>query len=186
MNLVHDHGARAPQRRTAALRGQQNEERLGRRHQDVRRTSHHPLALPGGGVTSAHRRANSRSRQTAVGRQPLELDQRCLQILPDIVAQRLERRHVDHVNPVLEPPIQPERHQSVETDEKCGQRLAGSGGRRHEHIPSGPDPWPGFALWHGGRRKPPAEPLGDQWMEVLHRTDIGPVSGLGLRAVSGA
>ena len=75
--------------------GQQDEERFRRGDQDVRRLLAHLLALPRGRVAGAHGGADGRERDALVRGQRGDLGQRRLQILVDVVAQRLERRDVD-------------------------------------------------------------------------------------------
>ena len=63
VNLVHDHGAHAAQHGPAALRGQQQVERLRRGDQNVRRALEHGGPLGGRGVSGPHRDADGRRGQ---------------------------------------------------------------------------------------------------------------------------
>ncbi len=102
VDLVDDHRAHVAQRAPPRLRRQQDVERLGRGHQHVRRPLHRLAPLARGGVAGAHRRADRRRRQAQLGRDRAQLAQRLLQVAPDVVRQRLERRDVQDLRPILE------------------------------------------------------------------------------------
>ena len=168
MNLVDDDGRRMTQRRAAAFRGQQDEQRLRRGDQNVRRPAHHPLALPGRGIAGADPGPDAGGGDAPLERQLLELGQRGLEVPSDVVAERLQRRDVDHLDPIVEPSGEARRHQPVETDEKGGEGLPGSGGSRHQDVAPGADGGPGFELRLGGGGEPPPEPLGGEGVKILH------------------
>ena len=107
----------------------------------------------------------------------LELGERGLQVAPDVVAEGLERRHVDDLDPIVEPPREARRHQPVEADEEGSEGLPGAGGGRHQHIAAGPDGRPRLELRRRRGGEPPPEPLRGEGMEVLHGGAGGLVRG---------
>ena len=88
VHLVEDHGL-DPAQRLARLRGEQQEERLGSRDEDVGRRLQHPPALVGGRVAGAHADRELR----------LEPGERAPQVALDVVVERLERRDVEQPEP---------------------------------------------------------------------------------------
>ena len=96
MNLVDDHRRNAGEERARLLGRQQDIKRLGRRDQYVRRLSQHALALGRRGIAGAHGRANGRHRQAPRFGKRGQSGKRLLQVLADVVGQRLEGRDVDH------------------------------------------------------------------------------------------
>ena len=89
--------ARRAQHLAALLGGEQDVERLGRGDQDVRRLPEHRLPRRLRGVAGAHRDADVRQRRRpprcARSRIP---PSGCCEVLLDVVAERLQRRDVDH------------------------------------------------------------------------------------------
>ena len=67
VNLVDDHGLDAAQRLPAAIGRQQDEQRLGRRDENVRRMLDHPLAFGRRRIAGAHRRADGRQHEAPLG-----------------------------------------------------------------------------------------------------------------------
>ena len=61
VDLVDDHRAHVAQRAPPRIRGQQDVQRLGRGHQDVRRVAHRLAPLARRGVAGAHGRADRRA-----------------------------------------------------------------------------------------------------------------------------
>ncbi len=107
VDLVHNHRLHRAKIFAALLRRQQNVERLRRSDQNVRRPLQHRAPLRGQGIAGAHRGADRRAQIAPLQRQLLNLAQRLLQILLHIVAERLQRRDVDHLGrrPASEPSI---------------------------------------------------------------------------------
>ena len=96
MDFVDDHGLRAPQELTAPLGCEQDVERLRGGDQNVGRLAEHQLACPRRGIAGAHSEADLRKREPLGLGQPHDPSQRFLQVLLDVISQRLERRDVDH------------------------------------------------------------------------------------------
>ena len=82
--------------------------------------------------------------------------ERRLEIAVDVVRQRLERRDVDDLRLVREPSLEPIAHQPVDGGQKRRERLARSGGRRDQHVPSRLDRGPCLQLRRRWARRRPA------------------------------
>ena len=64
----------------------------------------------------------------------------------NVGAERLERRHVDHMRLVCQTAVETFAKQFVERDQKRGERLAGAGRRRNQRVPAGADRCPSRRL----------------------------------------
>ena len=169
MNLVDDEGLGRGQHPPAALGGEQDEQRLGRRDEDVRRRAHHLLAIPGRCVTRPNRGANRRERPVTRDGQRRDLLQRHFEVSVNVGAERLERRHVDDAQSIGEPGLGRRHDETVETDEERRERLPRSCRGRDQHIPTGLDLRPRRGLRFGRAGESAGEPLGRQRMEAVHR-----------------
>ena len=139
VDLVDDDGADGAQHAPAALRRQQQIQRLRRRHQDVRRLLQHGRALGRGGVAGSDGGGDARRREAGGCSQRHDAATRLGEILVDVRAQRLERRDVEDADFVRKRPAQPFLEQLVDGGEKRRQRLARSGRRRDERVPARAD-----------------------------------------------
>ena len=81
------------------------------------------------------------------------------------VPERAERRDVDDAGPLVEPACQPLPEEGVDRVQEGRQRLAGAGGRRHEHVAAGRDLPPGGGLRLGRIAEAAREPGGDHRVE---------------------
>ena len=170
VDLVDDHAADVGQHRPARDRAEQDVERLGRRHQDVRRLLQALAALARRRVAGAHGRADLDVGHSERAQLGADAGERCLEVGPDVVREGLQRRDVDDGRLVGEAARRKAgAHQAVERGQERGQRLARAGRRGDERVPAGADRRPGGSLRFGGRRKGPREPPGDGRMEVLER-----------------
>ncbi len=143
VDLVDDHRAHRSQHLPPADAGQQDGERFRGGDQDVRRLAQHLRALGRGGVAAAHQHAD-------VGHEAVlraDARERHLQVLLDVVAERLERRHVQHLAAVGQ--VRPLLHQGVERGQEGRQGLAGAGRRGDQHAASGADRRPALRLRRG-------------------------------------
>ncbi len=139
VHLVQDQRPNARQGLTRA-RGQQQEERLRRRDQQVGRVPQHRGALLLRRVAGPDRHLHVR----------LEPGQRAAQVALDVVVERLQGRDVDEACPLprlLEQPIEPE--------EESGERLPRAGRRLDQRVLAGRDLRPAELL----RRRRPVERL---------------------------
>ena len=157
MDFVDDHRPSARQHLAPGLRAKQNVKRLRRRHQDVRRTAAHPLALGGGRVTRSDPGADFDIGKPAPTQLLPDAGQRRLEVAMDVVRQRLERRHIDDLRRIGERPLETLSHQLVDRSQKCRERLARSRRRGDEGVAAGLDRGPRFGL-RGGR---PGETIGE-------------------------
>ena len=167
VDLVHDHGVGAAEERPAAVGGEEQVERFRRRDQDVRRFPAHPGALGGRGVAGPEFGADSRSPARPGPRR--DLRERRYQVPPDVGAQRLERRDIDHPRPVLEPAAARLPRQPVHREEEGGERLAGTRRGGDQRIAPGGDGRPAAQLRFGGRLEAVPEPAGDRRIEAGER-----------------
>ena len=142
VHLVDDHRVDRAQR-LARLRGQHQEERLGRRDQDVRRLLHQlaPLFL---------RRVAGADADAEVGLDPGE---RPAEVALHVVVERLQRRDVEEAQALAGRRIEP-----VDAVEKRGKRLAGAGRSLDQHVVSGRDRGPTRGLRRGRSGKRTLEP----------------------------
>ncbi len=102
VNFIDDDSLDVVQDGAALVGGQQDVQRLGRGHQDVRRTTQHVAPLFHERVAGADGCPNLGHQQAALARQRRDLRQRPFQVLLDVVAQRLQRRHVEHFDTVVQ------------------------------------------------------------------------------------
>jgi len=147
VDLVDDERGDAPQDPTAALGREQQVEGFGRRDEQVRRTLQHRRALGGGGVAAAHEDPDGRSGETQLEGDVRDLAQRALEVLPDVDAERLERRDVDELRLVGEGALRLEAAiQAIDAHEEGGQRLSRAGRRGDQRVASLRDGGPALRL----------------------------------------
>ena len=168
VDLVDDHGPGGRQHGAAGFRAEQDVKRLRRGHHDMRRTTAHAVALAGGRVASTHPGADIDVGQAPRLQRGTDAGERRFQVAPDVVRQRLERRDVDNLGFVLEPMRERLAHQGVDGREEGRERLAGSGGRRDQHMPAGLERRPGLRLRRRRRGEAVVEPVGDGRMKQGH------------------
>ena len=123
VDLVDDHRVRLFEHLPAALGGEQDVERLGRRDEDVRRPAHHRLPLVCRRIAGAHEDANLRQRHATLRGELLNLGQRLLQVLLNVVGERLQRRDVDDAGAIVELTGGGTLNEAVDRPEKRGQRF---------------------------------------------------------------
>ena len=140
MHLVEDQRADAPEH-VAALRGEEQEQRLGRGDQDVGRLAQHRGPLLLGRVAGAN----------GDGQRRLEAGQRAAQVPLDVVVQRLQRRDVEQPQPLARRLVQP-----VDAVEERGERLPGAGRRLDQRVLARGDRRPARLLCRRRRRRMPA------------------------------
>ena len=164
VNFVDDHGLDVAQDGAALVRGQQNVERLGRGHQNVRRALQHRAPLFHQRVAGANGGANLRHQQAALAGQRENFAERDFEIFLDVVAQRFQRRNIENFGAVGRSSGERFAHQAIDAGEKCGQRFAGSGGRGNERGAAGENVRPALLLRLSGRAEALDEPLRHQRM----------------------
>ena len=169
VHLVDDHGAYGLESRAARLGGEQDEERLGRGDEDGRWMLAHPLALARPRVAGADRGPNLRPGLARTSRQLGELAQGTVEVLGDVVRERLERRDIQDIHLLFELPLAPFPGQPVQGEEEGRERLARAGGRRDQDIVSFANRGPSLDLWLGRRPEALGEPALHQRMKRRER-----------------
>ena len=142
----------------APARGEQQEERLGRGDQDVRRLAEHLSALLLRRVAGAD----------GDGQLAAEPGERPAQVALDVVVQRLQRRDVEQAQALARALVQP-----VDPVEEGGERLARAGRRLDQRVLAARDRGPAELL--GGRRRceralEPRSRRGTEDVERIHAT----------------
>ena len=173
VNLVDDDGLDGPEHGAAAFAGQQQEQRFRRRDEDVRRLPQHGCALALRRVAGADRDGDARRREAGALGVARDVAARHREVLVNVRAERLERRHVHHADLVRQGRAKAFAEQVIERREEGGERLAGSGRRRDERVAAGPNRLPALCL--GLRRCPERilEPACDYRMKVIHGAASG-------------
>ena len=97
VNLIQDQRARRAQHPPARFGSEQQIQRLWRRNEDVRRLFNQRLTLRGTRIASAHFGAHIDLSSISLAHERANSGKRLLQILADIIAQRFERRDVNHL-----------------------------------------------------------------------------------------
>ena len=169
VNFVHDDRLDVAQDGAAAVGGEQDVQRLRRGHQDVRRALEHLAPLFHQRVAGADGGANLRHQHAALGGQRQDFAQRAVEVLLDVVAQRLQRRDVEDFGAVVQRAVERFAHQAVNADEERRQRLARTGGRGDQRGTAGQNFGPALLLRLGRRTETREEPLGDERMRPRQR-----------------
>jgi hypothetical protein len=179
VDLVDDDGVDADQA-LARPRAEDQVQRLRGRDQHVARIAALAVALLGRGVTGADIDAHRLQGHPVAGGDPAQADQRRPQAALDVVGQRLERRHVDDLDPgALAARL---AAQAIEAPQEGGQGLAAAGRRQHEGVVAAGDRRPAAGLDPGRRREALAEPIPRDRTEPrqrIHRATIVPKIGSG-------
>ena len=150
--------AHRTQHRPSAVAGQQDVERFGCRDQNMRRALAHQRARRSRRVTGAHRSSDGRHLTEFFGQQLLNSSQRLFEIALDVVAQRLERRHVQHHGFRCEFATPDTTGQLTDRGQEGGECLARASRCRHQRVTAGRERRPGTALAGRRSREARAEP----------------------------
>src|SRR5262245_46085698 len=118
MDFIQDHGADGAKHLSPAGAREEQVERLGRRDQNMRRPLEHGRAIARAGVARSHEDA----KRGEIRIQLRELGERPLEVLLNVVPERLERRYVEDERLVAERLALPE--EGIDRPEKCGERLS--------------------------------------------------------------
>ena len=164
VDLVDDDGADGSEMLTGFGGGQQQVERLGRGDEDVRRSAQHAGALGGQGVSGADAGADGRAEIATGGGQLLDLGQRAIEVLLDVVGERLERRDVEDLGGGSEVAGDSQAEELVNGDQERGESFAGAGGRGDEGGVAAEDGGPALLLGLCSRAEFAQEPLGHDGM----------------------
>ena len=159
VNLVHDHGANGAQILPRLRTRQQQVQRLGRGHQDVRRCLQHRQPLLRQGVARAHAGTNLRQEVAAFQRQRQNFFQGLVQVLLNVIGERLKRRNIDNLRRRGQPSFDGLHDQLIDRDQKGGQRFSRARRRGDQRRISLHNGRPAFDLRLGGRAESTQEPL---------------------------
>ena len=171
VHFVHDHGVH-PAQRVPRLRGEQQEQRLGRGDQDVRRLGGQPAALLGGGIPGPHRDSDVGLGGAHGLRGVPDAGQRGAQVPLDVHRERLQRGDVQHPAAEFRVLGSGGDGQPVQRPQECGQRLARPGRRDDQGVLTLADRGPGLRLGLGGGGERGAEPVAGDGAEALERVPL--------------
>jgi hypothetical protein len=166
VNLVDDHRARRREHAAPGLGSDQDVQRFRRRHHDVRRLAAHALALRGRRVAGPHEGADLDIGEAARLQLRPDSGEWRLEVLLDVVRERLQRRDVDDLRRVREPAFEALPHESVDRGEERRERLARPGRRRDDDVLAGRDRRPRLELRPRRLGEAALEPGGDGRMET--------------------
>src|ERR1017187_5113871 len=181
VDLVDDHGPHRREHLPAACRGEEEIERLGCRHDDLRAVAQHRRALGWRRVAVADGHLHLGRLQAELDRDLGDLCEGLSQVLAHIDRQGSQRRDVHDICTStgasrLGAPVT-----TIDRHEKRGQGLARPRGRGDQRVDARGDSCPAFGLRLGrsGRVTPP-EPFGDRGMKGVERfvsleADFGPL-----------
>ena len=158
-----DSGQRGPRRRR-----EHEVERLGRRDEDVGRSSRHPRAILRRRVAGAHVDRRYMERQALVTSLGGDARDGYAQVALDVDRERLQRRYIEYPRARL---LAARRlaHEAIDRHEERRQRLAGAGRREQQRRVAARDRRPAELLRPGGLAEPRAEPGGYRGMELGER-----------------
>ena len=158
MNLIQYHRLNGLEHATTGLRCQQYVQRLRRRDEDVGWTPPHPRPLALGRVPRADHGANRCVGESALQQHVANTDQRYLQVLLNVVGQRLQGRYVEDTSLVLQAALERMLHERVDHAEKGSESLAGSRRGRDQRVSACLYGLPGPELNGRRRRELPLKP----------------------------
>src|SRR5271166_3895269 len=165
--LVHDQRPHGRQKPAGPRRCQQQIEGLRGGHQNVWRHPSDRLPLCCRRIASAHFRTDVHVAAFARAQSGADAGKRFLEILMDVVAQRFERRDIEHSYFTFERSGEPVMKQLIEGSQKRSQRLARAGGRGNERVSAGLNSRPAEFLRHGRRPESLFEPMIQRGMESV-------------------
>ena len=171
MDLVDDDRAGRAQHLPAALRREEQVEGFRRGDQDMRRGPQHRRPRRRRRVAGAHRRGDARRRQAGGSSQAMDALARLGQVLVDVGAERLQRRHVDDADLVGQRRHLPFREQAVDRGQKRRQRLARARRRGDERVPAGGNRLPAALLRRRRLTDFSREPVTDDGVETSEGHD---------------
>src|SRR5260370_19653035 len=169
MNFIHNYSLDIAQDGAAFLRRQQDVERLGRRNQNMRWTLQHEAAVFHQSVARAHGRTNLRHQQPAITCHLQNFSKRDFEIFLNVIAERLERGHVENFGAVARSSGERLASQAGNAGEEGGERFARSSRSRDQRGVSGENVRPALLLRLRRRREARREPLLNQRMSPSQR-----------------
>src|SRR5215472_28781 len=128
----------------------------------MRRTPQHRTSFVRERVSGTNGSANLWHENSALAGQLQNLAQRYFEVLLDIVAQRLERRNVNDLRPVVQLSRQGLANQLIDADEKCCESLAGACRSRNQSAFPRQDVRPALNLRFCRRAETSGKPIPHQ------------------------
>ncbi len=165
VDLVDDHRLDAAEH-LARAGGEHQVQRLGCGDEDVGRVARHGGALALGRVAGADAHAHTLHLR---GRCGADAAQGRAEVALDVVGERLERADVDDAGAARTDVLgrrSADAAEPVERPQERGERLAGAGGRAHEHVLAGGDRRPRLRLGWCGSGECLLEPVTDTRAEA--------------------
>ena len=162
VDFVHDDRFDRPQDFAASRRRQQDVQGFRGGDQNVGRMRQHGAAFVRERVPGAHSRANFRHQHAALAGELQDFAEGNLQVFLNVVAQRLERRHVENLRAVKEFSAKRFAHQAINANQKGCQCLARTGGCRNQRGFAGEDMRPTLELRLSGRAEAADKPIADK------------------------
>ena len=169
VHLIDDDRAHITEDRSR-LRGEEEEERLRCRDEDVGWGGGHAPSFVRGGVTCAHADADVGHVESESLRLALDSGEGCAQIALDIYRERFERRDVEDAGAIHRVARDGIADQIIDGREEGREGLARAGGCDDEGVAPGPDRLPGERLSRGRSGERRLEPRSGRGGEVGHRT----------------
>jgi hypothetical protein len=151
VDFIDDDGVDVAQGLAAAGGGEQDVERLRGGDEDVGRQFQHAGTVARGSVSGAHHGANGGHEVATLGGQLLDLEERLVEILLDVVAERLEGRDVEKLGALGEAAGERLADQRIDAGEEGGEGFAASGRGGDEGVAAGKDVRPAGNLRLGRR-----------------------------------
>ena len=127
VEFIDNHVADGGELLAELRRGQQDEQRLRRRDENVRRPPKHRSALARGRVARPKTGADAREIDARRGADVAHAVERLLEIEPDVVGERLQRRNVQDRDFIAERVARGVEHQTVDRPHERGESLAAAG-----------------------------------------------------------
>src|SRR5439155_4755251 len=151
VNLIHNQRADRGQQLAARLRSEQQVKRFRRGDENVRRSPRNRLPLCRRRVPGAHLRPHFNVAAFLRPQRGANSRQRFLEVLVNVVAQRLQRRHIEDPCLVRQRSRQSFTKQRVQRGQKSRQRFARTRRRGDQRVAARLDRRPAAFLRFGGR-----------------------------------
>ncbi len=136
VDLVDDHRPHGAQHLPAAIRGQEEIERLGGRDENVRRMPQHRGPRRRGRISRANGSGDARCGKSSLFGELPDPPPRFRKVLVDVGAERFQRRHVNDADLVRERTCEAFLEEVVDRRQERRERLAGSGRCGNQRVAS--------------------------------------------------
>ena len=187
VDFIDDDGVDVAQGFAAAGGGEQDIERLRSGDEDVRRQLQHAGTVARGSVSGAHHGTDGGHEIATLGGELLNFEERLVEVLLHVVAERLERRDVENLGALAEVSGEGLADEGVDAGEEGGEGLAAAGGGGDERVAVSKDVRPAGNLRLSGRAEARKKPFAHDGMrpgEMVfwypHKRDSRP-SGAGFK-----